>query len=211
MDRRSALKNISIGIGITVSSGSLMALISGCKSDSSATETLGADLLNDQQAGFLEEIMDIMLPKTDTPGAKELGLIKYVKAILNQLYEVKDQKAFGKGLALFQGAVKEKFSLDNGLSANRTQISEVLDDWIGTKNESRKEEIEKIMDKSEDEVKDSDKPYYTYQFLSNLRYLAITAYFGSEEIGENHLTYDPIPGEYNGCIPVSEVGNNWSL
>lgn len=211
MDRRSALKNISIGIGITVSSGSLMTLISSCKSDSSATQTVKVDLLNNKEAGFLEEIMDIMLPKTETPGAKELGLIKYVRAIFNQLYEVKDQKSFSKGMDLFQAAVKDKFDLDSGFSANRIQISEVLDDWIGTKNESRKEEIGKIMATPEDKVKENNKPYYTYRFLDNLRYLAVTAYFGSEEIGENHLAYDPIPGEYNGCIPVSEVGNSWSL
>ncbi len=41
--------------------------------------------------------------------------------------------------------------------------------------------------------------------------MAIWAYFTSEEIGENVLSYDPIPGKYEPCKPLSEVGNKWSL
>jgi len=85
MNRRSAIKNISIGVGITVSSGTLLSLISGCKSDTTATVANAASgLMNAKNAGFVEEIMDIMLPATDTPGAKDVGIIKYVNAVLDR-------------------------------------------------------------------------------------------------------------------------------
>ena len=29
----------------------------------------------------------------------------------------------------------------------------------------------------------------------------------SEEIGENVLWYDPVPGQQKGCVPLSEAGN----
>lgn len=213
MDRRSAIKNISIGVGITVSSGTLLSLISGCKSDTTTTVANAASgLMNAKNAGFVEEIMDIMLPTTDTPGAKDVGIIKYVNAVLDRFYKKDDQKAFTKGLGMFQNAVKKKFDLGSGLDASREQLTEVLEDWIGEKNESRKEEIGALLYASEGDVdaKDKDK-FYIYKFLSNTKRLATSAYFGSEEIATKHLNYDPIPGKYVGCIPLEEVGKNWAL
>ena len=37
------------------------------------------------------------------------------------------------------------------------------------------------------------------------------SYFTSEKIGEEVLSYDPIPGRQEGCVPVEDVGNVWSL
>jgi len=215
MNRRSAIKNISIGVGISVSSGTLLSLISGCKSDSSTATVSNtvSGLMNAKNAGFLEELMDIMLPATDTPGAKDVGIIKYVNVVLGRLYEKNDQKAFTKGLGFFQDAVKKKYSLSSGLDASREQLTEVLEDWIGKKNESRKEEIGTLLYSSENDVALVDREkFYIYKFISNTKSLATSTYFGSEEIGTKHLNYDPIPGKYLGCIPIEEVGGtNWAL
>ena len=36
-------------------------------------------------------------------------------------------------------------------------------------------------------------------------------YFTSEPVGKNVLHYDPIPGQFAGCVPISEVGNvSWT-
>lgn len=48
-------------------------------------------------------------------------------------------------------------------------------------------------------------------FYRTIKSMALWGYFSSEEIGKNVLSYDPIPGEYKGCIPLSDVGNSWSL
>jgi len=214
MNRRNAIKNISIGVGISVSSGSLLSLISGCKSDSATTTTANAasGLMNAKNAGFVEEIMDIMLPTTDTPGAKDVGIIEYVNVALDRFYKKEEQQTFTKGLGMFQDAVKTKFDLGSATDASREQLTEILEDWIGTKNESRREEIGAILYASEDDVAAKDKEkFYIYKFLSNVKSLATSTYFGSKEIATNHLNYDPIPGKYIGCIPVEEVGNNWAL
>jgi len=214
MNRRSAIKNISIGVGITVSSGTLLSLISGCKSDTTTTNaanTVGS-FLNAKKSGFVEEIMDIILPTTNTPGAKDVGIIKYVNAVLGKFYKKDDQKVFNKGLSMFQDVVKKKFDLGSGVDANREQLTEVLEDWIGTKNESRKDEIGGLLYASEDDVDAKDKEkFYIYKFLSNTKRLATSAYFGSEEIAKNHLNYDPIPGKYIGCVPMEDVGKAWAL
>lgn len=211
MNRRSAIKNISIGVGITVSSGTLMSVLSGCKSDTStSTDTSTSDFLNIEDAGFVEEVLDIILPKTDTPGAKDLGIIRYVNAVLKELYETEDQKAFRKGLNYFQDIVKSKS--DSESTTDRAGLTAVLDDWIGTKNEDKREEIGELLYTPKNEVAAKDqKKYHIYQFLSNVKWLGIRAYFGSEEIGTNHLNYEPVPEKYIGCVPLEDVEINSAL
>ncbi|MBP7140746.1 MAG: gluconate 2-dehydrogenase subunit 3 family protein [Opitutaceae bacterium] len=49
------------------------------------------------------------------------------------------------------------------------------------------------------------------RFFRQLRELTILGYFTSEEVGKNVLHYNPVPGGFDACIPVSEIGNvNWT-
>ncbi|NND34939.1 MAG: gluconate 2-dehydrogenase subunit 3 family protein, partial [Saprospiraceae bacterium] len=48
-------------------------------------------------------------------------------------------------------------------------------------------------------------------FYRRVKQFTLVGYFTSEEVGKNILVYDPIPGRQEGCIPVSDVGNAWTL
>ncbi|MCB1121228.1 MAG: gluconate 2-dehydrogenase subunit 3 family protein [Verrucomicrobiae bacterium] len=45
------------------------------------------------------------------------------------------------------------------------------------------------------------------EFAKLLRGAILTGYFTSEEICTKVTTYDPVPGAYVGCVPISETGN----
>ena len=49
--------------------------------------------------------------------------------------------------------------------------------------------------------------------LMSLRNMTVWAYKTTEEIGENVLAYDPIPGVQKGCVSLEEAtgGKSWSL
>ena len=53
--------------------------------------------------------------------------------------------------------------------------------------------------------------YALYKCLFSIREFALLGYFTSENIGTEVLNFDPIPGGYKPCIPVSEVGNAWTI
>jgi len=44
-------------------------------------------------------------------------------------------------------------------------------------------------------------------FLQQIRGLTIVGYFKSEEVCRNVTNYDPVPGKYKACLPISETGN----
>ena len=37
--------------------------------------------------------------------------------------------------------------------------------------------------------------------------LTVLGYFTSETVGKTVLHYDPVPGRFEACIPLAEVGN----
>ncbi len=214
MNRRNAIKNIGIGTGLVVSAGALTTLFSSCETEAAvAAPDWTPTFLSNTDSHLLDELSDILLPKTDTPGAKEAKVVRYMDQILTNIYKKEEQEAFKLGLTGF----KNRLSKDGTSTekANRDQLTSFL-----TKNMSNlsDEEYTKIGKMLQGEVPDpkaegaADQDYYFYNFMYALRDLSIAGYFGSELIGENHLAYLPVPGPYEGCVPLSESGGvAWSL
>ena len=48
-------------------------------------------------------------------------------------------------------------------------------------------------------------------YVNNVREMGIWAWKTSEQIGENVLWYDPIPGQYIACGPVDELSNGKAM
>jgi hypothetical protein len=40
-----------------------------------------------------------------------------------------------------------------------------------------------------------------------IKELTVIGYFTSELVGKSVLKYDPVPGRFDPCIPLAEVGN----
>ena len=48
-------------------------------------------------------------------------------------------------------------------------------------------------------------------FFRLIRSATVLGYFTSEQVGRNVLHYDPVPGRYDSCIPIDQVGRrNWT-
>jgi len=63
-----------------------------------------------------------------------------------------------------------------------------------------------------EDIRDEEREDYAiYRFLFTVREFALLGYFTSERIGKEVLVYDPIPGGFKPCIPVSDVGNAWTI
>ena len=48
-------------------------------------------------------------------------------------------------------------------------------------------------------------------FFRLIRSATVLGYFTSEEVGRKVLNYNPVPGRYDACIPIEQVGRrNWT-
>ncbi|MDQ6609248.1 MAG: gluconate 2-dehydrogenase subunit 3 family protein, partial [Bacteroidota bacterium] len=103
MDRREAVKYISILMGTAIIGGD--AFLLGCKSGTGKSEWLSADSI-----AYLDEIAETILPRTTTPGAKDAQVGRFMTVMVNDCYEEGDQKAFKEGMDKLNDASKSQFN-----------------------------------------------------------------------------------------------------
>lgn len=210
MKRRTALKTISLGVGVTISGSALMGVLGSCKSETTATGWQPS-YLSPRDASLVTEIADIILPPTETPGAKDVGVIVYMDGIIDQVYKAEDKEKFAAGLAECKKKLASYKEEDDSYDIDREEITSVVQEYLGKYSQEEWDDFNgMVYGDPPDDLAELEK-YNISSFLKSVKDLSIAAYFGSEIIGTEHLSYLPIPGEYLGCIPLSDVGNAWSL
>jgi len=185
MKRREALTLTSLVIGGTVI-GSQMWL-SGCSPIKKKT-----DLLSDDDILLLDEVGEIILPKTDrSPGAKDARIGEFMKTIITDCYDETEQMTFMDGIEKIVGLSKKKFSRPFlKLSGDeKFQLIAELD-------------IEAKQFKNEN---NSNPHYFTL-----MKQLTIWGYFSSEPGATQALKYNPVPGRYEGCVPYDTGDKAWA-
>ncbi|OUW34721.1 MAG: hypothetical protein CBD39_03180 [Flavobacteriaceae bacterium TMED179] len=204
MDRRKALKNIGTGIGTFTVSPSIISLFNSCQQDTIQDIVT----FSNEQYDFITKLMDIIIPKTDTPGAIELNLNKFIDIYINEVWPSEIKMVFLLGLDKClithskSGIEELKLLLDKTFKIDK-EISDKYDDLIS----DYQEQIELGYKAS------IDKDILEYLFLKKLRDMTIMSFKINEYVAKNLLAYSPIPGDYKGCVDLQETtgGKLWSL
>ena len=99
MDRREALKRTAWVLGTAVSAPTIMAVLKGC----AAKPTLNWKpvFFTEEQAGLVSQLAETIIPKTDTPGAKDAGVPSFIDLVVKDCYKKEDQEKFVAGLKAF--------------------------------------------------------------------------------------------------------------
>ncbi len=199
MNRREALKNTALFMGYAASASTIASLVSACKTDSNP-KTAETDwkptFFTADQYATVAELAETLLPRTKTPGAKDVGAPQFIDAILKNCTEEENRKAFTTDLKVFMDrcAKEEGKAYPACDPAKRSALLGQLE-----------EETMAIME-APNRSEDAPPPFYM-----TLKSLAMTGYFLSEKIGKEVLRYDPIPGDYQGCIPYTTGQHTWAF
>ena len=215
MDRRIALKNMGLALGYTIATPTLLSLVQSCNTATTVDWT--PDFFTKEEGNVLYKLVDIILPKTETPSASEVNVHVFIDRFTNEVIDEGQQALIKVTFEKFietalQTSGKKKADeltsedLEPVLAAG-LQISEedeIKNAELTIKNTSALAKGEN--DASADEV-------VTFSFSKNLRDMTIWGYKTSEYVGEEVLAYLPIPGEYIACGDVNELtgGKDWSL
>ena len=187
IDRREALRKTAMLMGAAVSASTVAAFLQGCKT----TPDLNYKpvFFNEDQALLVSEAAEIILPRTDTPGGKDVGVPNFIDSLLKDCYKEEDQKKFLDGLNEFdQNAIKA--------FGNR---------FIEGSPEEQHDYLKKVHDEAVNAVKSDPKT--PRPFILKLKELTMLGYFNSEPGATKVLQYVAVPGAYKGCIPLKEAGN----
>ncbi len=95
--RREALQRAAWLLGGTLSAPTILGVLAGC-GERPATVVWTPRTLTPDQRGMVVAIADVIIPTTDTPGAREAHVDEFVDAMLTDHLPAKDRERFLAGL-----------------------------------------------------------------------------------------------------------------
>lgn len=137
---------------------------------------------SDGQVSLLAEVADVIIPETGTPGAKAAGAHEFAVRVVRDCFELEEQEEFYAGLARIEAASQEAHG--KGFAELEAGEKAAL----------------------VDEARRSDGA-----FFRQVRQLTVTGYFTSEIGATQALEYLPIPGRFEGDVPMQPGQKTWAL
>jgi len=208
MERRDAIKSISAVLGYSLTPAMIGSLAASCNQSRKMSDWTPG-FFSKEDAWVIATLGETFLPKTETPGSKEVGAHLFVDVFLDKVAKPKDRDLCVKGFEVWKANFKNitGVPLDE---ADQEAFNKNISSYYHLDQE-KKESVQELLGKEEPENGRDKETYRVYSFLKLYKRLIMLGYYVSEEIGENVLSYLPVPGDYEGCIPVESVGNAWSL
>jgi len=180
MNRRKALERTSILLGGVLTTSIWTGVLSGCEAPKELDWS--PKFMTKDEAMLTEILVDILIPRTETPGASDALVHRFVDEMLDGYFDTSEQKTVRDGLKELE----------------ETEFSDLSHD----------KRIEVLQDLSR---KDGAGQGSAESFFQIMRSTTLLGYFTSEVGATQALTHDPIPGTYEGCIPINKYGGkSWS-
>lgn len=175
MERRIALKNMAVAFG------GLLSLPSWAQNwtTESVAPTTTSRFLSVADDALLAEIAETIIPETDIPGAKSLGVHTYIQKIVKDCMDTQAQEALENGLYTV-GDISKKSKGKDFVAMNPTERTAFLNE---------------LLTQGADEE--------TKTFYNLVKNLTIRGFTTSEYYLTNIAHYQLVPGFYHGCVPIS--------
>ncbi len=192
MKRREVLKKIGLTTGFVLATPSIVGLIQSCTND---TKNWIPQFFSKEHGTVLKSIVDVFLPKTDSPSATEVNVPEFIDVYINEVMDIEAQNRIKKAFDNLVSLLKTNYNKDLSKITNKN-YKNLLDNHMHI-----------------------DQPYApkteamtTSDLLNSMKWMAINAYKISETVGETVLAYDPVPTTYY-CGDLNELtgGKSWSL
>jgi hypothetical protein len=188
MKRRKAIKLTFNNMAYATVLGLLGNVTVACNKVESLVEEL--QILNKDRSQILTIIADLMIPgSSDLPGAIDVGVIKSIDSYLAHFLSSENQKSILIGLDNINVLSQNNFNLPL-IELNQSELNVIME-YL-----------------AEDAERSPNKRLHLFYLL---REMIVRSYFESEIVARNILKYDPNPQEYLGCIPLENVGGQWTL
>ena len=166
MNRRDLLKKGVYGLAGVSLSSTLISTLQSCTS----IEKYSPHYFSKTEFSLVSNIVDFLIPKTETPGALDMKVPQFIDLIISETYSNESKNNFSNKLNL----LIEDFESNNiNLSDYNSMKSKFVNDF----NNKTHQEI-----------------------YNQIRDLTVWGFKTSKEIALNVLNYNPIPGYQLGCI-----------
>lgn len=188
MDRRELLKLITAATGSVLIGGQFF--LSGCKSNDAAA----MDFFSEKDIAFFDEVAETIIPKTNTPGAKEAAVGQFMTTYAKDCYSELQRKTLKEGIGKLNEA-SEKMNNISFMKATPVQRQNLLT------------AIDAEAKKYNREESGMERPPH---YFTLMKQLVLFGFFTSKPGVTQVLRYMPVPGKYEGCIDYKEGETSWA-
>jgi len=177
--RREAIRRAALLAGVALSPEWLS--IVG-RAQTPATRTY----LTAAQGPLVSAAAERILPRTDTPGAIDVGVPAFIDRFYGEFMSTADRQLLVSAV----DEIEKAASTAHGASfaALTAMQQDAVLRSIATAQQGREPSS-----------------------FGLLRSVTVLGYFTSEQVGKSVLHYDPVPGAYESCVPIDQVGRrHWT-
>jgi len=153
-------------------------------------------VLDARQNELVATIAELIIPQTDTPGARAAGVPQFIDLALAEWLDIDDRQRFLAGLTDVDARSRKRFGRDFTACTpdQQTEILTLLDAEVSALRaaESRDDKVEASP---------------SQRFFRMMKRLTLVGYYTSE-VGATQELHNPIiPGRYDGCVLLERRGN----
>jgi gluconate 2-dehydrogenase gamma chain len=198
MNRREAIQRTAMMLGYAVTGPAMVGVLNGCKA--APKLPFKPVYLTADQAQLVVALSEIIMPKTDTPGAVEAGVPQFIDDMLLSVYTQEDKDRVAKGFIAFDEEAKAAYG----------------DVFAAAKKEEQIALVKKHHDALAGKSGDSSAGWWRASgggekpFMIEMKELILLGFFTSQPGATEVLQYNQSPGPYKGCVPLTEVGKTWA-
>jgi len=183
MERRELLRWIAAVSGC--------ALVGGREAFAAAGTDEAPPAFGPEEIALLDEIAETIIPRTETPGARDAGVGPFMARFAAARYEPGQIAALRSGLVEVEAHSHERFGTG----------------FLAATVEQRRSLLEELDAQARARRGQGGAPEHYYTLLLQLTLLG---FFTSEPGMTKVLRYRPVPGRYQGCVPWHPGETYWS-
>ncbi len=183
MTRRDALKSAVALFGGSIA----LAQLGPVAHAMAVAEQSGPRFLSPDQLSVLNRAVDIIIPRTDTPGAAAAGVHYFIDSMLADWANDESRERMSSAIADIDAKSQD---------THGKRFVELDNDQQSVLLEAMDNEIYALPD-------DADVPF------GMLKWATIFGYYTSEVGASVELKFNPIPGPSPGCVPFKEDDRAW--
>lgn len=185
LNRREAIKRAAILLGGVLTTPGAFHILQEKKS--SYPLDWSPAFFTTEQAQLVTALAETIIPSDSTPGAREAGVPAFIEDMVSKVYTEEQRARFMKGLEYYDDSARSAYG-KNFVQCNSRQQFELASKF------------------NVDALKNRGEPGFLL-----MKRLTMQGFFTSKIGATQVLQYEAIPGKYEGCLPLEEVGRAWAV
>jgi gluconate 2-dehydrogenase gamma chain len=199
VNRREMLRLATVLLGSAVSASMTRGVLAGALPSDQPSRRI----FSDEARAMTATLAELIIPKTDTPGALEAGVPHFIELMVTDWYTDTERRLFFAGLADLNGFCTKNYGRDF-LSSTPAQHTAAL--------QAAEQQASSYRSSGSGGFRFAGKePDEHAPFFAKIKELTVLGYYTSQVGATQELVYEPMPMRYDGDYPYSKVRRQFSL